>query len=280
MSKDIVFIHSGLGNQMFQYAFYLSRKKNNPNTTCDMGLLKNRNIHNGFELNNIFGIKIGSNAFHIFIIRVLYYSNFIRSLFKIFNIGIISDKESQNYNKRINYFLGYWQDEKNFSYIGEEIRKVFLFKRELLSKECTAIQENIIQCNSVAIHIRRGDYTAPQFQKIYGNICTIDYYHKAISTILDLIPNPTFYIFSNDIEWVKKNIQIPNPIYIDFNKGKKSWQDMYLMSQCKHNIIANSTFSWWGAYLNNNPNKIVICPHKFDNIDSSPYIFLNQWIKI
>lgn len=279
MSTDIVFIHSGLGNQMFQYAFYLSRKKSNPKTKCNMGLLKGRKIHNGFELNNIFGIRIGSNPFHIFIIRVLYYSKFIKKIFKWFNIGLVSDKDKEH-NKNINYYLGYWQSEKYFSYIGEEIRKVFLFKTNLLSKKSIEVQEKITQCNSVAIHIRRGDYTAPQFQKIYGNICTIDYYHQSISTISKLVKNPTFYIFSNDIEWVKQNIQIPNPIYVDFNKGNDSWQDMFLMTQCKHNIIANSTFSWWGAWLNNNPNKIVICPTKLDNINSSPDIFPNSWIKI
>lgn len=94
------------------------------------------------------------------------------------------------------------------------------------------------------------------------------------------VNNPYFFIFSNDIEWCKKNIQLPHSYYVNCNKGKDSWQDMFLMSKCKHNIIANSTFSWWGAYLNENPQKIVISPSKLTNRGDSPDLFPDSWIKL
>ena len=88
------------------------------------------------------------------------------------------------------------------------------------------------------------------------------------------------YIFSDDMDWVKNNISISNALYIDWNKSENSWQDMYLMSQCKHNIIANSTFSWWGAWLNQNPNKLIIAPKKFLNTIETPDLIPSDWIKL
>lgn len=280
MPTDIVFIHSGLGNQMFQYAFYLSRKAINPNSKCDMGLLLKRKVHNGFELNRIFDLKIGSNPFHILLIRTSYYSNFIKQLLKKININIISDTNHTVKSKNINYFLGYWQSENYFSHMREEIRRVFLFPKNNLSEKTKEL-EKIINCNnSVSIHIRRGDYTTNENIKLYGNICTLEYYKNAISIINKKVNSPRYFVFSNDIEWCKNNLNIPSPIYVDHNIGNNSWQDMFLMSQCKHNIIANSTFSWWGAWLNSNPEKIIICPTKLDNVNSSPDIFPDSWIKI
>ena len=134
--------------------------------------------------------------------------------------------------------------------------------------------------NSISIHIRRGDYLHPKFNHLYGNICTIEYYKEAITILQQKYANLHFYIFSDDISWVKENLPIVPSTYIDWNKKEDSWQDMYLMSQCKHNIIANSSFSWWGAWLNNNPNKTVICPSRFMNLNQQSDIVPEDWIQI
>ena len=115
---------------------------------------------------------------------------------------------------------------------------------------------------------------------IRDSICTIEYYQKALTVICERVSQPSFFVFSNDIAWVKEHINIPNSIYVNFNSGSDSWQDMFLMSQCKHNIIANSSFSWWGAWLNRNTNKIVITPSRFINLEENSDIIPDTWIRI
>lgn len=276
---DTVFIHSGLGNQMFEYAFYLYRKRINPHTTCNMGLLKDRKVHNGFELNKIFNINIKSAPLQTFLVRACNYSRIFKTLARFLDIEIITDKEIAIENKN-NYFVGYWQDEQFFKDIKKEVKNSFIFNEKLLSKQTIEFLRQIKSSNSISIHIRRGDYTLEHFNKIYGGICTVDYYKRAIEHICSNIKEPIFFCFSEDIEWIKQNLNIPNAQYVDCNRGENSWQDMYLMTQCKHNIVANSTFSWWGAWLNNNPSKIIICPTKFDNTGASANIFPDTWIKI
>jgi hypothetical protein len=114
---------------------------------------------------------------------------------------------------------------------------------------------------------------------IFNNICTLDYYNKAINYILNAVENPVFYIFSDDIIWAKENLKLSNAFFVNWNLDVQSWEDMFLTSLCKHNIIANSTFSWWGAWLNENKNKIVLCPPKYTNIYTEEF-FPDTWHKI
>ena len=129
--------------------------------------------------------------------------------------------------------------------------------------------------------MRRGDYIN---NTLYGNICTKDYYLKAIERIKEIKEIDTFCVFSNDIMWCKENLSSflneCNVIYVDWNHGKNSYQDIYLMSQCNNNIIANSSFSWWGAWLNQNIDKTVICPKKWNNIPNSLFEMPDDWVKI
>jgi hypothetical protein len=129
--------------------------------------------------------------------------------------------------------------------------------------------------NSISIHVRRGDYLN---HESYKNICGLNYYCSAIRYIKTLIMDPFFIVFSDDILWCKENLNNilsdTSVIYVDWNTGKESYKDMQLISNCKHNIIANSSFSWWGAWLNTFPNKIIIAPKKWlnTNIESTPRI--------
>ena len=163
----------------------------------------------------------------------------------------------------------------------EEIQNIDKTNEELL-KQILEILNEIENSNSISIHIRRGDYMSPENYNMYGCIATPTYYKKAIKVIEEKVENPTFFVFSNDMDWVKKNIQINSRVfYIDINSGNGSYKDMQLMSNCKHNIIANSSFSWWGAWLNENKNKIVIAPKKWINredVDSDKIeLFCEGW---
>jgi hypothetical protein len=173
---------------------------------------------------------------------------------------------------------GSWQTSKYFEHIQDDIKSQFRFLNQLTGS-AKKYEDNIKMTNSVAVHIRRGDYL--KHPEIYGNICTEDYYKIAILRIYDIIDNPVFYFFSNDIEWTKKTFgDKENYIYVEGSDEKNGYIDMQLMSECKHQIIANSSFSWWAAYLNSNPDKKVICPSKWVNNKETPDIYCKNWVKI
>lgn len=157
-------------------------------------------------------------------------------------------------------YKGTWQSEQYFIEAKEIVLNAFTFRKEKLSSKTRAVEKLISDSNSVSIHIRRDDYLSDKFNKGFGGICTIDYYQRAVEYLSELYENLSFFIFSDDMQWAKENILIKNCIFVNHNAREDSWQDMYLMHCCKHNIIANSTFSWWGAYLNKNPHKTIIAP--------------------
>jgi hypothetical protein len=232
----------GLGNQMFQYAFgFALAKRNKMDIILDIGFFKrtgNWTIRN-YELEqlNISKNKICNKGFFFFIIlRKIYKSRY--------------------------YFEGYFQGEKYFADCTEEIRKEFQFKERL----------QIPDGNTVAIHIRRGDYV--KLADIHL-VCTPAYYENAIAYIQSKIENPVFYVFSDDLKWVRQNINIPrDSVFMNYNPSLPSSHDMQLMSLCKHQIISNSSYSWWAAWLNRNPGKIVVAPDKWfaDGRDTDIYI--------
>ena len=155
-----------------------------------------------------------------------------------------------------------------------------IFKKDLhldeINKSCL---NRIKQTTSVAVHVRRGDYTNPKIQHIYGNIGTLDFYHRALDIIKAKFEKPHFFFFSDDPDYVNENFHEDNMEIINWNKGDKSFFDLYLMSHCKNMIIPNSTFSCWAAYLNKQ-NPIVICPKKWRNDKPTPPVILESWIKL
>jgi len=122
--------------------------------------------------------------------------------------------------------------------------------------------ESMKNRNTVSIHVRRGDYIE---HPTLGGVCNLKYYLNSIKYIKANVQDPFFIIFSNDIAWCKDSLDLDNSVYVDWNTGTSSFKDMQLMSLCKNNIIANSSFSWWGAWLNDNNNKIIVCPNKWLN---------------
>lgn len=283
MRINIIFLQGGLGNQMFQYAFYLSIKHIFNHSLYNTGWFSFNSCHQGFELNNLFGIQCNSNKLFYIILRI---ARKLDKFVKIPGLQLIQDKIPSTYIQcfplsSLNLFDGYWQTEKYFNSIDKEIREAFTFDFEKISVKSLEVLNSIrISSNPISIHIRRGDYLSEDSKPLYGGICTLKYYEEAINLILQKFDNCDFFIFSDDIQWAKDNLSIPDAVFVNHNVGKDSWQDMFLMSQCKHNIIANSSFSWWGAWLNDNPEKIVIAPRKFMNVGNSSDIIPSTWIKI
>lgn len=179
------------------------------------------------------------------------------------------------------YIEGFFQSELYFKDIENELRNDFQFKNQP-DNENQKLIEKINTRNSVSLHIRRGDYVQKKrYQNLYAS-CSLDYYRRGIEYITQYHSNPILLIFSDDIEWVKENLKLPyESIYVTHNTGNKSYEDMRLMSFCKHNIIANSSFSWWGAWLNNNKEKIVIAPEKWFNDEKiiQTDVIPEDWVK-
>ena len=285
----IVRVTGGLGNQMFQYAMYKSLEKKGKLVKLDSkSFYETKKEHNGYELERIFDIKPNKPTKEDL---EKFDKNNISTLFKIKrklfgDKKFVYDTKEYVFNKDVyklknSYLNGYWQSIKYFEGIENDIKKDFRFKNQLDNKNLEILNE-IENSNSISIHIRRGDYMSPENYNMYGCIATPTYYKKAIKVIEEKVENPTFFVFSNDMDWVKKNIQINSRVfYIDINSGNGSYKDMQLMSNCKHNIIANSSFSWWGAWLNENKNKIVIAPKKWINredVDSDKIeLFCEGW---
>lgn len=176
---------------------------------------------------------------------------------------------------------GYWQSEKYFTDIKYLIKKDFTLKKT--SSGCRKWKNAIIKTQSVSIHVRRGDYVTDPTTHEYHGISTMQYYRKAISIISVKIKNPHFFIFSDDARWVETHMKLNYPYEIISEKIPLSdCEEMVLMSKCKHNIITNSTFSWWGAWLNDNSKKMVIVPKKWftDPAINTDDLIPKAWMKI
>ena len=278
----VVKVQGGLGNQMFQYALYKKFLKQGKNVKLDLDFFSKCKAHNGYELEKVFNLtpKIATKSE----IKKLFYTGEDKiSRLKLRLFGqkkTYYAEEEFKFLKNVlsennRYLNGYWQSEKYFKDIREGLLKDFSF-----TEEENEITKQIKSHNSVSLHVRRGDYLSESCSAIHNVMANSLYYERAIEYISKNVSNPHFYIFSDDPKWVKENFKIENSTIIDFNTGENSYKDMYYMSLCKHNIIANSTFSWWGAWLNQNNNKIVLAPNKWFNTMSAPDIVCEDWIKI
>jgi len=187
------------------------------------------------------------------------------------------DPNVLNY-KNNKYLNGYWQSENYFKDIENTLKREFTFKNDIDEKN-KIIADEIISKNAVSLHIRRGDYltNTPLLE-----ICSLDYYKQAINHISKNVDNPYFYIFSDDPAWTEDNLKLSWPYSIvNLNTKTNQHMDMLLMSYCKHNVIANSSFSWWGAWLNSNSDKIVIAPKNWTSSEMySPHRTPSNWIRI
>ena len=161
------------------------------------------------------------------------------------------------------FFDGFWQSEKYFSPIRKTLINDFV-PTIPLSGELAHTVQNIQSCSAVSIHVRRGDYVSDPTTTAYHGVCSKEWYEKAAQYMKVYVPNLQFFVFSDDFEWAKDNLSFDAPTtFVQPSPDGLECHDLYAMSLCKHNVIANSSFSWWGAWLNQNPNKIVVAPRKW-----------------
>lgn len=279
---------------MFQYATARALSIDlDTQLLLDLSDFDGYSLHQGFELSRVFHseVNIATNAD---LSAVLHWqrSKLARRLLRQFPFNFLRSEKlvfepSFQYWDGIkciadnSYLMGYWQSESYFLQHAETIRADFRFKPELNSKN-SEVLAHINEVNAVSLHVRRGDYVQNAHTNATHGICSLQYYKNAIDQIADCVNAPVFFVFSDDMEWVKSNLQMDFPcFYIDHNHGIDSFSDMRLMSNCRHHIIANSSFSWWGAWLNANPEKIVIAPKQWfaNNTDTSD-LLPQGWIKL
>ena len=292
----VIVAFGGLGNVMFYYALATAFRRKG--ITAYVFLSKTNLEHNNYSLNAIFpnlpiwgNINIFQKFYYLILqkLRSIHYKKYKiphKFLFYPFE-GIYSDKEPVNYlasvfnnPKNNQYYVGYFQSYKYFDNCRSLILKEFQFSEKHLSENTKDIARKIKDCNSISVHVRRGDYLNGFYYELLGKVCDMNYYKRAIDIVKSKVLDPHFFVFSDDQDFISDNFELGNTDIITFNRGKDSWQDMYLMSICKHNIIANSTFSWWGAWLNNNSKKIVVAPDRWfaDKVDDE--IIPPEWLRI
>lgn len=285
----------GLGNQMFQYAAAraLSLARAAP-LYLDVSDFPGYELHQGFELARVFccPISLAQPA----AIRSLLGWQSSRLAQRILGSASLSALRSPRFVVEPHfhywaglrkvplpcYLKGYWQSERYFADAADTIRADFSF-REPTNGKNLELEQEISRINAVSLHVRRGDYVSnPKTLAVHG-VCSLDYYREAIRYIEERVVAPHFFIFSDDLNWVKKEIPISHPCYhVDHNRGAASYNDMRLMSFCRHHIIANSSFSWWGAWLDPRPDKIVVAPKKWFNnyqADTSDLI-PHGWVRL
>lgn len=270
----IIKLLGGLGNQLFQYAVARGLALiHNTDLFLDISGYSS-SILRKYEL-GVFNINASIASPDIlkyvpFSISDACYLN-IRHVFSG-NIKIQYFKEKNfAFQKEIlslpdNIYLdGYWQSEKYFSFFEGILRKELSFASQpsIINQEHL---ERIKRCNSVSVHIRRGDYISNRkTMDIHGFLGT-DYYARALNLVKEKITGPTIFVFSDDIDWAIENFKTDLPThFIDHNRKENAYEDLRLMCTCKHHIIANSSFSWWGAWLCKNPDKVIIAPKRWFN---------------
>ncbi len=292
----IIRMTGGLGNQMFQYALYLK--------LCSMGREVKFDDITEYELDNArpvmlwaFGLtypRADQEEINKITDGFLNLSHRIRR--KLFGRKSLEYQEKNcNYDPQVlqrdpAYLTGYFQSEKYFMDVEEQVRRAFTFSEGIWKGQDEEIRRKMqnflgqIQgCESVSVHVRRGDYL--EKEEIYGGICTEAYYKSAIEYMQRERMESSFFLFSNDPEWVREwvnaNYRGDNRfVIIEGTQEETGYLDLFLMSRCKNHIIANSSFSWWGAWLDENPRKRVIAPAKWANNQEFVDIYWEGMIKI
>lgn len=300
MATIILKLNGGLGNQMFQYAFaYVLYKKYGVDILFDFSAFEEleksttattRNFELGAfnivyrmateeELNQVEPPKKMSK------VQKFLWNSFKLEKFRPKSNAFLQTKPYQFDKSLLTpplflHYNGYFQNEKYFKEVRQDLIKCFSSEVQMDEKNQQIIKK-IQETNSVSIHVRRGDYVTLESASQFHGTCPLEYYQRAIEHVAKHVRSPHFFLFSDDICWVVENLNINYPYTIVDVNHDKGWNDINLMKNCRHNIVANSSFSWWGAWLNENPQKIVVAPKKW--IAKNPQkckIVPDEWVKI
>lgn len=272
----VVRITGGLGNQMFQFAFARALQARGKKVLLQWHGHRTKSRHNGFELDAIFEkpmskqIPLTNNSPALNLTAWMARKTSRRR--EPSNIGY----NPEFLDAQKGYLDGYWQTEKYFSDIAQTIRSDFRFK-SIEGSRNTELQKRIAAEPCASVHVRRGDYVN---HPGLGEICSPAYYRKALARLDQENPGTTPVVFSDDIPYCRDLFAERHAVFVDWNQGDNSWMDMALMSRCKHHIIANSSFSWWGAWLSDAPDGLTIGPEKWfsDEVENTNSdIFPETW---
>jgi len=287
----VVKIFQGPGNQMFQYAYALGISKRIPcEILLDTSWYDTYSHHRPYILDRFhIDQKIATKG-DVWRAKGDYSANKLSYACKTLRKWIAPHHKKNLINERKDrcdlalcypykkaYITGYFTSEKFFQDITSDIRNSFVFKNEL-SLESIQVKKEMQSCSSVAISFRRGDFVNNPLH----DVCSINYYKRAIAFMQGHLEGVRFFVFSDDILWVKENVELPkNSLFMDFN-GPNYMEDMHLMTMCKHHIIPNSTFSWWGAWLSSFRDQVVVAPKRWLNGSSYFYdhVVPERWIKL
>jgi hypothetical protein len=288
----IVKLMGGLGNQMFQYA--IGREvslRNNVPLKLDLTFLNDKTSKENFTFRNLeinkFKIDLeyaNNEEINFFHKRNTLLYNYLYDFGIKRNNLYISEKNRFHNFKNLGHSLyldGFWQSELYFKNIRHTIINDFEFRKVNFENE--KLIDEIKFKNTISVHIRRGDYVNNKTINNYHGTCSFEYYKKSITYFKEIFIDTKFYFFSDDINWVKNTFGVnKNYSYIDINNNINNHYDLLLMSNCNHNIIANSSFSWWAAWLNQNIDKKIIAPNKwFQKKENEPLnIIPENWIRI
>lgn len=288
----IVKIIGGLGNQMFQFALYKALQKQHPEerVLIDLHCFNGYHLHHGFEIGSVFGADYEEATLKE-VARLAYpYPNYQTWRFgsRILPVRRTMLKEKADFafepsaltRQGDTYYDGYWQHEEYFKHIRKDIIELYQFKT-FEDEQNKTITDKINSHECLSIHVRRGDYTN---NHLYNNICTADYYKKAFLKMKEVCSFDMICIFSDDMEWCRQQFDSLKDTYplefITWNQGENSFRDLQLMSLCHHHIIANSSFSWWGAWLSRNQHQKICAPKVWMNIPEIHSPLLKDWILI
>lgn len=279
----IVKVWGGIGNQLFQYVFgqYLHYKTGETVFFDDSSYVSNDKLRNS-ELRAL-NTEIHFNNECTFsrykgaknrLLRLLFILNPRHHFIQEFKSEI-----PEKFNtSHIYFFQGYWQDIKYYEWLREKVPN-FELRTKSLPEELKDIEATIVETKeSVSLHVRRGDYFAPQNVGIYG-VCDATYYENALSQITKDNNEKEVFVFSDDIDWVQKNIHFSMPYTIVPNYDVPQFVYIELMSRCTHHIISNSSFSWWGAVINEDKDGVVLCPSRWRK-DTNESPALSNWVKL
>lgn len=286
MRRIIVRLKGGLGNQLFQFARgYSLAIENGADLYLDRSYFYHDARHGGVMLrdwtlpDSVRDVSIGSIA--SWLLRVDEKLGHVCS--RCFDVGLIAEKGRTSSRAGTVILDGYWQDARFFDRHTSALR-AFMHPAVDLSSEAILLNERIERVSgAVSLHVRRGDYvTDSAAQQVHG-VLGLDYYERAVQYVLKHVAEPRFFVFSDDIEWAESSLSLPGQVEFVRLPDTSPVVDMYLMSRCAHNVIANSTFSWWGAWLNASPDKIVIAPKAWFSdpvMNSRTAIVPSEWVRL
>ena len=283
-SLVVIQLSGGMGNQMFQYALYLQLKVLGKNAKIDDKTEYEGRNARPIRL-SVFDARYATPTETEMKCLTDSYLDLLSKIRRKLTGRKTAEymEKSQLFDASVlekgrAYLVGGWQSEKYFAAIKDEVRKAFVFKKIELSEKMKEYEKQMQESNSVSVHVRRGDYLA--VDEVYGGICTEEYYEKAMKKMKEEMPDCRFFIFTNDVPWVKENMQGENITVVEGNDEDTGYIDMYLMTRCKHYILANSSFSWWGCYLNSSQDKKVIAPKTWANGRDCRDVYTEEMMKL